>query len=401
MNGVPNPYSSEVLSSIPVAALLRHVRAQRERWLSLLRDLVSLESPSDSPLTQLPVLDLLGERFRALGFRVRRLRGRSSGGMLLARGGASWRQSSGVQLLLGHSDTVWPQGTLAARPIRMEEGRFWGPGSFDMKAGLTQIILALEGIRELGMTPQVEPVVFINSDEEIGSLDSTRHIVRLARVASRCFVPEPALDLDGKLKTARKGVGHFRIRALGKSAHAGLAPQEGVHAIEELARQVLDLQALNHSQRGIQVNVGRISGGTRANVIPAEAQAEVDIRVDTREDAHSIEQILRGLSPYHPKCTLLVTGGLERPPLERTPANQGLWMAARELGTQMGLALQEGAAGGGSDGNTTSGFTATLDGLGAVGDGAHAEHEQVHVERSLERCALLAGLLLLPSAPRL
>jgi glutamate carboxypeptidase len=393
-------FTPEALASIPARDLLDVVRSRRAAWVSLLEDLVSLESPSDEPYTQIPVLDLLDERLRGLGFRVRRLKGRRSGGMLLARGGAAWRRTSSVQLLLGHSDTVWPIGTLARRPIRVQDGVLWGPGSFDMKAGLTHMILALEALQALGRVPAVEPVVFINSDEEIGSSDSTPHIVRLARVADRCFVPEPALGEDGKLKTARKGVGHFHLHAFGKSAHAGLAPEEGVSAIQELARQILDLHALNDANRGIQVNVGRVFGGTRANVVPAEAQAEVDVRVDSLDDGRALERRLLTLSPYHPGCTLRVTGGVERPPLERTPPNRALWHAARVLGGQMGLSLDEAGAGGGSDGNTTSLFTATLDGLGAVGDGAHAEHEQVHLERSLERCALLASLLLLPPGPQ-
>lgn len=368
--------------------------------VSLLRDLGEMETPSLLPETQTPILARLAAELEASGLRARRLSGRTSGGQLLAvaRGDRSRRsrRSGGAQLLLGHCDTVWPLGTLATMPVELRDGRLSGPGVYDMKAGLVQGIFALRALRDLGLEPPLAPVFFINSDEEVGSLDSTARIRRLARCMQRVFVLEPALGGEGKLKTERKGVGRFRVTVRGRAAHAGLDPEKGASAILELAHTIQALHALSDPERGITVNVGVISGGMRSNVIAPEAHAEIDVRVLRSADAEGVTATILGLRPTVPGTSLEIEGAVDRPPLERTPRNRELWHVAERCAAELGLEIGEGSAGGGSDGNTTSPITATLDGLGAVGDGAHAVHEHVIVERMPERSALLARLLMAP-----
>jgi glutamate carboxypeptidase len=301
-----------------------------------------------------------------------------------------------LQLLLGHADTVWPVGTLNDMPLEIGEGVMRGPGVYDMKAGLVQILYALRALHDLHLRPSVTPLVFVNSDEEIGSGESTSHIRRLARIANRAFVFEPSLGMDGKLKTARKGVGRFTVVVKGKAAHAGLDPGAGASAILELSYVIQKLFALNDPQKGITVNVGMIDGGLRPNVIAPESRAVVDVRMLTREDARHIEEQIRALRPVSPDITLEIDGRISRVPMEHTPRNRALWETAKRLGREIGLDLADGVAGGASDGNTTSLWTATLDGLGAVGDGAHARHEFIYFDKLVERGALLALLLLAP-----
>jgi len=302
-----------------------------------------------------------------------------------------------VQLLLGHCDTVWPLGTLADMPVTIGDGMLRGPGSYDMKAGLVQMLYALQALHSLEVEPSLAPLVFINSDEEIGSRDSTRHIRRLARVAQRALVMEPSLGLDGKLKTARKGVGRFTVTVKGKAAHAGLNPESGASAILELSYVIQKLFALNDPERGITVNVGTIDGGLSPNVIAPASRASIDVRVVSLEHARRVEASIKALEPVVPGARLEIEGRGGRPPMERTPANQALWRTARDIGREIGLDLKEALAGGASDGNTTSLYTATLDGLGAVGDGAHARHEFVYCDKMAERAAVIALLLLAPS----
>jgi glutamate carboxypeptidase len=238
----------------------------------------------------------------------------------------------------------------------------------------------------------------VNSDEEIGSAESSVIVERLAQEVQRTFVLEPSLGLLGNLKTARKGVGRFEVVANGRAAHAGLEPEKGISAVLELSYQIQNLFAMNDLERGISVNVGTIEGGLRPNVVAPTSKAIVDVRVPSMEYAVEIERAIYGLEPVTPEVTLMIKGGINRPPLERTPANRRLWTLARELGESLGLVLEEAMAGGGSDGNTTSQFTATLDGLGAVGDGAHARHEFIFIDKMIERCALLVLLLTAPTA---
>jgi glutamate carboxypeptidase len=281
-------------------------------------------------------------------------------------------------------------------PVEADEGRLSGPGTLDMKGGLTLIVFALRALRDLGYEPSVAPVVFVNSDEEVGSPDSKRHVRRLAQAASRALVLEPALGHEGRIKTARKGLGRFDVTVLGRAAHAGLDPEAGASAILELSHVIQALNGLNDPGKGTTVNVGIVDGGTRPNVVAAQARASVDVRVSTLEDGHEIEEKIRALQPTTPGVKLVVEGGIRVAPLERTPRNVRLWETARHVGDSLGFDLEHGMAGGGSDGNTTSLYTATLDGLGCIGDGAHADHEHIVIDPSLDRCALLARLLLAP-----
>ena len=375
--------------------ILAWLKDAQEDMVALLRELVLAESPTTSPESQERIQALLREWLRDLGFQIRLIPGQKSGGHLHA-----FRSQTSAdrprQLLLGHSDTVWPIGTLQKMPVAVRGRKMVGPGVYDMKAGLAQMVFALRALRALELDPTVSPTIFVNSDEETGSEESTPHIRRLAREVERVFVLEPSLGTEGKIKTARKGVGRFDIVAHGKAAHAGLNPEKGRSAILELSYVIQKLFALSEPAAGVNVNVGRVVGGLRPNVIAPEGRAEVDVRVPTQEAARRLETSIHNLQPETPGVTLEITGDVGRPPLERTSRNRALWQLARDRGRDLGLALEEGMAGGGSDGNTTSRLAATLDGLGAVGDGAHATHEFVYVDTMPERAALLALLLLAP-----
>jgi glutamate carboxypeptidase len=376
--------------------IVEYLEGTRTQMADLLELLVRAESPSDDPIAQGPMLELLSNAFAKRGFRPQVLPGKTSGGMLFAMP-AKRPRFVPHQLVLGHCDTVWPIGTLESMPIKTDGGIFWGPGSYDMKAGLVQGLFALEALDAAGVdTFPVTPVFLINSDEEIGSRESTRVIKRLARRADRCFVLEPSLGPDGHLKTARKGVGRFTIRVRGKAAHAGLDPGKGASAILELSLIIQKLFALNDAERGITVNVGTIDGGLSPNVVAPQSEAMVDVRAPTAEDAAHIEQAIHSLKAETPGTEVEVEGAIRRPPMERTPGNQKLWLLARRGAADLGIEIEQAAAGGGSDGNTTSQYAPTLDGLGAVGAGAHAVSEHLVLERMVERSALLARLLSFP-----
>lgn len=374
----------------------QYLRQRRPAMEAFLRRLAAVETPSKDPRAQDALFALLTEKFEALGFRCLRMPGRQTGGYLFARP-AQRQGCRPVQLLVGHCDTVWEKGALEKMPVEEKDGRLRGPGVFDMKAGLTQMVFALQAIRDLGLPLEVAPACLINSDEEAGSRESTPAIRRLARIAERAFILEPPLGLEGKLKTARKGLGRFTLTVKGKAAHAGLDPGKGASAILELSHQIQRLFALNEPSKGISVNVGMVEGGVSPNVVAPVSKAVVDVRAPTHEDASRISQAILSLQPATAGTSLEIEGGFGRPPMERTPRNRSLWQEARLAGAQMGLGLEEATAGGGSDGNTTSLYTATLDGLGTTGDGAHAAHEFIFLDKLLERTALLALLLLLPA----
>lgn len=376
--------------------VLEYLRAARVDIYHLLQRLVEAESPSGDPESQEGALQVLIEALETLGYRTVRTPGTTSGGVLLGLPRQRVRHQP-IQVLVGHCDTVWPVGALETMPITMRSGKMTGPGVYDMKGGLVLALFALRALREVGIEPEVTPVVLVNCDEEVGSGDSKRVIQRFSKIADRVFVMEPAYGREGKLKTARKGVGQFTIRVKGKAAHAGLAPGEGVSAILELSLVVQKLFGLNDPEQGITVNVGTIDGGMRPNVVAPESSAVVDVRVVTLEQARQIEQAIRGLRPETPGAELLVEGGVGIPPLERTPRNQKLWRLGRELAGELDLEIDECLAGGGSDGNTASLYTAVLDGLGAVGGGAHAVHEFIRFDSMLERGALLALLVAAPA----
>jgi glutamate carboxypeptidase len=378
--------------------ILTHLHDRTPEMTALLVDLARLESPSLDAASQEPVFARLAAELEGAGFRVRRLPGRQTGGQLWAvpRDRQYRRRGAPVQLLLGHCDTVWPRGTVERMPVEIRDGRLTGPGVYDMKAGLVQGIFALRALRDLGLAPAVTPAFFIDSDEEIGSLESIPRLERVARRVRRVFVLEPSLGPEGRLKTRRKGSLRFTIRIQGRAAHSGLDPEKGASAILELSRVIQRLYELADPARGITVNVGVVAGGLRANVVAPEARAELDVRVLATEDALRLERTILDLAPLTPGTVLEVIGGIDRPPLEATPGNRVLWEAARRRAEELGIPLAEGTAGGASDGSLTSRFVPTLDGLGAVGDGAHALHEHVLVDRMPERAALLALLLLEP-----
>lgn len=375
--------------------LLTYLTDHRQSMVDLLQSLAALESPSQTAAAQQPVFDVLADQLSPLGFAVRRWHGRETGGVLLARPVQRVRGRP-AQLLLGHCDTVWPLGTLERMPVLREDSILRGPGVFDMKGGLVLMVAALQALHALQLQPALAPVMLVNSDEEIGSPESTPWIRRLAQAVERVWILEPAYGQHGKLKTARKGVMRFDITVRGKSAHAGLAPDEGVSAILELAHVVQKLAALNDPGRGVTVNVGVVSGGTRPNVVAAESRAEVDVRVPTAEDAQRVAEAILALQPTLPGARLSIEMHRSSLPLEPTPRNQRLWQAAQNAGSLLGLDLESIGVGGASDGNTTSQFTATLDGLGVVGDGAHAAHEFVYIDTMPQRATLIALLLMAP-----
>ena len=381
--------------SVNPLRVLHEVRWRRDQFLSLLETLCRAESPSLDPVAQQAVHTVLAANLEALGYVVRRLPGPRSGVHLLARP-RHRRRGAPLQLIRGHYDTVWPAGTLATMPFAIEGDRARGPGVYDMKGGLAQVVIALATLRGLGLEPVVTPVVLVNADEEVGSRESGRYVRRLARIADRALVLEPSLGIEGRLKTERKGVARYTVTVKGRAAHAGLDPTGGASAILELSHVIQALFALNDAPQGVTVNVGTIDGGLRPNVVAPESRAVVDVRTRTTADAARVDAAIRALQPATTGTTLSVEGGLGRPPLEPTPRNTALFETARVLGSRVDLALEGGLAGGGSDGSTASQYTATLDGLGPVGDGAHAAHEYLEIRPTLDRAALLALLLLAP-----
>jgi glutamate carboxypeptidase len=369
--------------------VLTYCGAEQSWVRELLESLVRLESPSDDK----PAVDRCGDeiehRLRSLGATVRRFPQTARGAHVRAEfSGATTTQV----LLLGHFDTVWRVGTIESMPLQERDGRLYGPGVFDMKAGIAIAMLAM---RALAATRRRAPrvVMLWTADEEVGSGTSRALVEEEARRSEAVLVLEPALP-GGAAKTSRKGVGDFTLTVHGVSAHAGLDPGKGASAIHELARQVLALEALQDLSRGISVNVGTIAGGTRANVIADRASAEVDVRVPTVADAARLDAVIRALTPFHPLTRLDVAGGINRPPLERTPAVIRLYERARRAAQRVGGDLLEGAAGGASDGNFTGALgVPTVDGLGPPGDGAHAHHEHVVVGDLGWRAAFIAELL--------
>jgi len=381
--------------SVAAGQILERVRARRDRFVRLLSRLARAESPTFHPELVARTHSIMHRNLDAVGFAVEILNGPRTGGHLLAQPRDRVRDRP-FQLLLGHCDTVWPEDTISEMPVVVDENRLSGPGVFDMKAGLAMMVMALEVIEELGLDPPLTPVVFINSDEEEGSTESWHRIEHLARRAARVYVLEPALGPDGRIKSARKGTGHFDVMVEGRASHAGLDPEKGVSAILELSHVIQKLFSLNDPSRGVSVNVGTVAGGLRSNVIAPESRASVDVRVPTWEDASRIQGAIREISGSHGEVRVTITGEIDRGPMEATPRNQALWRLAQEAAEQLDIPLKQAVAGGASDGNITSQFTATLDGLGAVGAGAHATHEHIDIDRTLDRCALLVMLMMSP-----
>jgi glutamate carboxypeptidase len=368
--------------------LVAYCEAHLADLLETIEMLVRLESPSTDKAAVDRCGAELSRRLGALGADVEILPQRERGDHIRARLAGSGRP----MLILGHFDTVWPVGTLERMPLRRDGDRLHGPGTFDMKAGIAIAMTAVAALRAAGR-PHPPITMLWTTDEEIGSETSRAVIEAEARGAAAVLVLEPALP-GGALKTARKGCGEFALTVHGVAAHAGVDPGKGASAIHELAAQIAAIERIQDLPRGISVNVGVISGGTRPNVVAEEARALIDVRAPTREAADAVQAALHALHPVKPGTRLTVKGGFERPPMERTPAVVRLFSLASAVASSLGRELQEGATGGGSDGNFTAALgVPTLDGLGAVGDGAHAAHEHVMMSALPWRAALVAGLL--------
>lgn len=378
--------------------ILAHVRSRQSDIVAFIRELVECESPTDSPAAVNRAMDLIAGAAAPFA-RCKTVPGGKFGKHLLCEMQLPGRRKSGQVLALGHADTVWPMGTLRTMPFREADGRLWGPGVLDMKAGIAFFLFAVQTLRDLEIPVSHKVLLQVNSDEEVGSESSRSLTEKNAARSHAVLVLEPGTGLAGKLKTARKGVGDFTVAVRGKASHAGVDFESGASAIVELARQIERIAGLVDLKRGITVNPGVISGGTRSNVIAAEAFAEVDIRIRRLKDAPGLERKFRALRPIDKRCTIEITGGLNRPPMERTAGIVRLFRIAQQLGRELGVELEESLTGGGSDGNFTAALgVPTLDGLGAVGEGAHAAHESILVDRIADRTALLAKLLATPLA---
>jgi glutamate carboxypeptidase len=362
--------------------------------VELLAKFARCESPSHQKAAVDRMAALVAAEWRRRGARARILRQKTRGNHVRAEIWLGSGRPRGQIMALGHLDTVYALGTLASQPFRASGGRAFGPGTFDMKAGLVLALHAVDALRELGLRPKKRLVFFWNSDEEIGSHASRALIEREARRSDAVLVLEPAAGPDGRLKTGRKGIGTAEIIVTGRSAHAGLDPGAGINAVHELALQIARLKELNNPKRGIAMQATVIAGGTVSNVVPHHARVEIDIRYTHVADAKKIERQLRAIRPILPGAQVEVRGGINRPPLERTPAVAGLFHHAQRLMRGLEQELDETSVGGGSDGNFTAALgVPTLDGLGAIGNGAHSTVEHVLIRSLPERAALLAGLL--------
>lgn len=367
---------------------------RQDEMLDRVREYVILETPtSDKPRLD-AFAQVLAERFQDVGAGVDIIPVQARGNHVRARFPAGQgAEQEKPALILCHFDTVWPVGSLDTHPFRVEDGKGYGPGIFDMQTSLVLVEYALRAVHDLQLDLPRPVNVLMTSDEEVGSETSRALIEEEALQSSHVLVMEPPIP-GGLLKTTRKGVGRFSLQVTGRPAHAGAAPEQGVSAIEELARQVLRLHALNDLEAGTTVNVGMVSGGSAVNVVAAHATAKIDTRAWTQKEADRLETAIYGLEPVHPEAELLVQGEWNRPPLERA-ATGAIFERAQEIGAQMGMTLQEGGTGGGSDGNFTGALgVPTLDGLGMPGNGAHADHEHILVDQIPVRGALLTALLL-------
>jgi glutamate carboxypeptidase len=365
--------------------------------LAALDELVAHESPSRDK----PALDVLAKRlaarFEAAGAEATIIQNPFDGDQVRVRFGGAGDSPPGVRpgLVLCHFDTVWPRETTTARPFRVEHGRAYGPGVFDMKASLVVVEFALRALRALGILPSRPIRVLLTSDEEVGSTTSRDLIETEARASAYVLVMEPPLP-GGQLKTARKGIGHFQLEIEGRAAHAGVEPEKGISAIRELAHQILRIHDLANPATGTTINVGVVQGGSTSNVVPAHAQAQVDVRVTTLDEAQRVQDALHALRPVLPGAHMVVSGHFDRPPMERSARGLELFQRTCEIArTQLGLDLDQGSTGGASDGNLTAALgVPTLDGLGAMGGGAHASDEHIVIESLPIRSALLACLLM-------
>ncbi|MHB1958548.1 MAG: M20 family metallopeptidase [Acidobacteriaceae bacterium] len=390
---------SMVLKHEP-ASLLKDAKQRQKMMLEQMEALVSIESPSEDKAAVDRASRVVADWFEKLGGKIRWHRQKKFGDLLEVRFGAMRgraKADAGERrkpiLLLGHLDTVWPMGTLATMPFRVSKGKIFGPGVYDMKAGVVMAAHAVAMVRER-QAQRTPVVVLLVSDEEIGSLVSRAVTEKIARQCAAVFVLEPAQGPQGAYKTARKGVGNYSVHVRGVAAHSGVDFEKGHSAVLELARLMEKISRFTDLKTGLTVNPGTICGGTRSNVIAAEARAEVDVRIARMRDAARVERLFRGLRVTDRACTLTITGGMNRPPMERSRGTVALFQQAKGLARSMGFALEEASTGGGSDGNFTAALgVPTLDGMGAVGEGAHAAHESIVVSELARRTALLAAMV--------
>jgi glutamate carboxypeptidase len=369
--------------------VLDHV-AVKSTWIrDHLRELVLQESPSEDRSRVNSAMQIAAQIAEDLGGQIKRNKQTCFGDVLELRFGPR-RASLKPILLLGHLDTVWPLGTLQTMPWQEANGRYWGPGVLDMKAGVVMALAAIKSLQELNLQRPV--TLLLNSEEEVGSPVSRKITERLALESAAVFVLEPAQGLA--YKTSRKGVGHYNVQVTGVGAHSGVDFEKGHSAVLELAKLVQTMSNWTDLDRNLTVNCGVIAGGTRSNVVASQAYAEVDVRIAKASDARHVEKLFRGLKISDPQCKLAITGGINRPPMERKAGTIALFKKARRLAAELGFELDEAGTGGGSDGNFTAALgVPTLDGMGAVGDGAHAAHESVVIEHLVPRTALLAAMI--------
>jgi glutamate carboxypeptidase len=394
---VPRKKTTTAAPHPPWADRLRYFKQHQDRMVSTIRELVEIESPSDNKRSVDRIAAVLAQKFEALGGRAQLHHSANFGDSLqvdFAAASDLRQQNRKPVLLLGHYDTVYPLGTLANMPCKIKNGRLLGPGVLDMKSGIALMLHAIEALQAWHHGLPRPVTVFLVSDEEIGSRSSRKITEALAKKSAGVLVLEPAAGLRGAVKTARKGVGEYTLRVAGVAAHAGLDPGKGHSAIVELSRQIGAIAKLNNLRQGISVNPGVIAGGTRTNVVAADASVGIDVRIKSATQAAGIDRRLRSLKTFDKRCKLEITGGINRLPMERTAGVAALYRKAQAIAAGLDWKLEEAAVGGGSDGNFTAGLgIPTLDGMGGVGDGAHATHEFIVISELPRRALLLAGMI--------
>lgn len=379
------PYDEDSMTAIPISDFERRLPA----LVDLLQQVVEIESPTTVKEAVDEAGVLIADRMRHLGAEVHRFPQPDAGDHWLG----NWDDGPGGVLMLTHVDTVHPKGTLAHMPWRKVDGRLHGPGVLDMKASLAMALTAIRAIQEVGRLGHRRLSLLCTSDEETGSHTSAALIRSLAAEYDLVLCLEPALP-DGALKTWRKGIGMFEVTATGKASHAGASPSEGINAVIEMAHQILRLTSLADEAAGTTINVGVIHGGTRSNVVPSSCWAKVDVRVLEDEEQARISSALGAMKPHLPGAEVTVRGEWNRPPMPRTPLMAKTFGKALRIASQLGLTLTEGGTGGGSDANFVAPLgVPLLDGLGAIGGGAHSEREHVHLGTLAGRTALIAALL--------
>ena len=368
--------------------LLSYLREHTDDMVADLRKLIDLESPTSRKAAVDKLGAVLADELRGMGGAVEVIPKAEVGDVLRAR----WNPGAGGVVLLSHMDTVWDVGTVAGRPTRIKGDRIYGVGSMDMKGGIVIALWALRALRQLDLFPEQPITYLLNSDEETGSKHSTGEIEAEALGHNVVFVTEP--PQDGKYKTQRKGVSQYVITAKGRASHSGADHARGINAIKEMAQHILAIEAMTNYDIGTTANVGVISGGTRPNVVPAETRIEVNVRVTSRANGRAIHEQIMSLKPIHPEAELIIEGGIGVPPMERTPEIAALFKRAQDLAAEMGIKIDEGSTGGGSDGNKTAALgVPTLDGMGIVGDGGHAVTEYGEISSLPERAAIMAAML--------